>query len=975
MPGVRRRALLVRLLVDVNRVLSVERLIADLWEGDPPRAAAATLQSHISHVRKVVGPGKVLNRSGGYVFSLGDGRLDVIDFEADLRAGRTLVAAGRPSEALPVLQRALGHWRGPALADVAQAEWSRPEMVRLEEMRLDAVDLGLEARLAAGQTAEVVALAEAAVAEHPLRENFWAHLIAALYRQGRQADALEAFQRLRRGLVDNLGLEPSARLVELESAVLRHQPALDTPVPTPFHPGIVAIGPADAMAIETLSPPARLVASQSIDAVAVAVADADAGAGRPSPPAGPADQGGSPPEGSNGEHRSPLEGLTLEAVAAWIAASVHGSVEPDHSLSPDTTARRVLATAATIGEAFVVPFLTQVSELPEPVILDVLDWGRHAGVVYEAGPDRFEFVSPIIFRAFHDQPGPTRRAAVHRRAARLLAAGASKLGPATVEPVAHRRVGGDQTERHRTASTAMAEARHWAAGGRPDDLADILRSFRCGVQQAVDELGPIRTASWLQDMLDVIDLERGPQDPVTEPLLLAFASASRASIAEDNWDPARDASEADWVADDGTLLLDALLTSNRSLIGTAPAAPEMLAVADRAMTRLSQERPATGARRLALLANELAWTNVLEDRLLVGRHAVELARGAGPSAFVTVAALVCSAVAVPSTIAWRLDLTAESVAVAAQSGDPRLRFFAAFVRLQCVIEAGEGEETDRLLELLENLAGEQDKPLYAWAATMGRAWRQVITGDLEAAGRSIIEFRNLGTSLGRAETAVACYRLRMAMAGHAGAADGHRDDGRPWSPSLLPLERLRCFAASREVDQGNYEAGIHLLQEEAKNQFSTPPTADWLAAQLMWAEVTLRLRATGPASLLYQQLLPYASQLQTGPLTTSGGAVAEYLGALAGLLGRYHDADRHYGEATRLLRHFRAPFHLARVEVAWARLLDGHRELRRPEQARALLIDAIAIADRHGCHGVGRAARRELLEHTLRNDALTGSGR
>jgi DNA-binding SARP family transcriptional activator len=106
-PGVRRRALLVRMLVDVNRVLSVERLIADLWEGDPPSAAHVTLQSHISHVRKLVGSDKVLNRSGGYVFSLGDGHLDVIDFEADLTAGRDMLAAGRSQEAVLVLGRAL----------------------------------------------------------------------------------------------------------------------------------------------------------------------------------------------------------------------------------------------------------------------------------------------------------------------------------------------------------------------------------------------------------------------------------------------------------------------------------------------------------------------------------------------------------------------------------------------------------------------------------------------------------------------------------------------------------------------------------------------------------------------------------------------------------------------------------------------------------------------------------------------------
>jgi predicted ATPase/DNA-binding SARP family transcriptional activator len=219
--GAVRRRLLARLLVSANRHVAVERLRDDLWDGDPPASAGSTLKSHVSLLRSSLGPGRISYRDGAYVLSVGPDELDVFLFEREVAAGRAMLRDGDANGAARTLGGALARWRGPALADVADTSWGEPEAVRLEEMRAATVEGWLASRLAIGETSEVVADAEAAIAAHPLREALWAKLITALYVSGRQADALRAYQRLRELLGEELGIVPSRELVLLEGAILR----------------------------------------------------------------------------------------------------------------------------------------------------------------------------------------------------------------------------------------------------------------------------------------------------------------------------------------------------------------------------------------------------------------------------------------------------------------------------------------------------------------------------------------------------------------------------------------------------------------------------------------------------------------------------------------------------------------------------------------------------------------------------------
>ena len=224
-----RRGLLVRLLMAANRPVEAGQLAEDLWNGRPPPGAASTLQSHISALRRIVGAARLVNRHGSYRLAVGADELDVARFEDLARRGNQAMSASPadPTRAAEALGAALECWRGAALADVADASWARGDITRLEELRAATLESWLQARLGLGDHVGVVGAAENALAADPLRERLWAQLMVALYRSGRQAEALRAYQRLRARLGEELGIEPTSELRALEDAILLQKPELD----------------------------------------------------------------------------------------------------------------------------------------------------------------------------------------------------------------------------------------------------------------------------------------------------------------------------------------------------------------------------------------------------------------------------------------------------------------------------------------------------------------------------------------------------------------------------------------------------------------------------------------------------------------------------------------------------------------------------------------------------------------------------
>jgi DNA-binding SARP family transcriptional activator/tetratricopeptide (TPR) repeat protein len=225
--GSRRKALLLRLLISANHPISDDRLLEDLWEGSPPTGASSTLASHVSLLRQVIGRDRIARRAGGYALVVDQWALDSTCFQREAEAGHRALGAGDARAACSLFSKALDRWSGPALLDVERMSWAQGERARLEELRLMSFESLVESRLILGEDHELVPTIEELVTEFPLRERFWGQLMTALYRAGRQADALRAYQRLRTMLGDELGLEPTVELVALESAILFQKPELD----------------------------------------------------------------------------------------------------------------------------------------------------------------------------------------------------------------------------------------------------------------------------------------------------------------------------------------------------------------------------------------------------------------------------------------------------------------------------------------------------------------------------------------------------------------------------------------------------------------------------------------------------------------------------------------------------------------------------------------------------------------------------
>jgi DNA-binding SARP family transcriptional activator len=226
----KRCAVLGVLLLNANEVVSTDRLIDEVWGERPPATAPKLVQGHISQLRRLLGDEDervLLTRAPGYVLRVGEGQVDSDRFAAALSRARSALAAGAAREAALTLREALGLWRGPPLAEFAFERFAQEEIGRLEELRVGALEERIEADLALGESGELVTELESLVARHPLRERLHGELMIALYRSGRQAEALAAYQAARKTLVDELGLEPGRELRELEQAILRQDTSLD----------------------------------------------------------------------------------------------------------------------------------------------------------------------------------------------------------------------------------------------------------------------------------------------------------------------------------------------------------------------------------------------------------------------------------------------------------------------------------------------------------------------------------------------------------------------------------------------------------------------------------------------------------------------------------------------------------------------------------------------------------------------------
>jgi WD40 repeat protein/DNA-binding SARP family transcriptional activator len=224
--GPKQRAVLAHLIMRANELVPAETLVDELWGEEPPENARNTIQAYVSHLRKALGRERIEWRAPGYVLRVDPPELDAARFDGLLRDAKKALPV-EPSVAIGVLEEALSLWRGPALAGLADQPSLLAEATRLEDLRLEAQEARVDGLLATGAHARAIADLEVLLAQHPLRESLWAGLMLALYRDGRQADALAAYQRARKTLANELGIDPSPELVRLQERMLRQDQGLD----------------------------------------------------------------------------------------------------------------------------------------------------------------------------------------------------------------------------------------------------------------------------------------------------------------------------------------------------------------------------------------------------------------------------------------------------------------------------------------------------------------------------------------------------------------------------------------------------------------------------------------------------------------------------------------------------------------------------------------------------------------------------
>jgi YVTN family beta-propeller protein len=297
--GAKQRAVLAVLVLNANRVVSTDQLIDALWGERAPEGAPHTLQVYVSQLRKSLrvpgspAPDTILVTQGrGYLLRVESEAIDLHRFERMAAEGRRALAAGEPDRAAERLREALGLWRGPALAELAYEAFAQPEIARIDDLRLSAVEDRIEADLAMGRHAELVGELQGLVDKHPLRERLRSHLMLALYRSGRQAEALQTYRDFRQTLSEELGIDPTPSLQNLERAILQQDPGLDqlkVHPAAPAEPGVVKPSPQRSRRTVLIGAGAAILV---LVMVASAVKLASSGSGAPHPSSVPADSVG-----------------------------------------------------------------------------------------------------------------------------------------------------------------------------------------------------------------------------------------------------------------------------------------------------------------------------------------------------------------------------------------------------------------------------------------------------------------------------------------------------------------------------------------------------------------------------------------------------------------------------------------------------------------------------------------------------------
>lgn len=504
--GPKPRRLLLALLVERGRPVADDRLVELLWGADRPARVAVSLQAYVSNLRAALRPDPevaLLRRSGGYLLQVPPGAVDVDTFEVDLATARTALAAGDAAGARTLLDEALATWRGPALPELEDDPLVRAEATRLDELHTHALEHRAEAALAMGDPVAAVAELQALVSRNPLRERLCELLMLALYRTGRQADALEQARALRDRLAEDLGVDPSPALSAMETAILRQDPALEA-APGRAEQARAIAGP--------VAPPADPVPSPTAE-LAAPIAPAEPG------PAQPAGRVEGPPLVGRDDALDRLDQAWADATAGrGSLVLIHGEAGIGKSRLAEALAEHAAASGGRVGWGRC--FETAGAPVLWPWV-QVLRAGLATGLA--PLPDDVALLGGLLPELGSTEPPPTGQDARFRmlQAITRTVVGATATAPAAADPT-----GTDP------ATLVIVEDLHWADQSSLDvleHLAPLLSTARCMVvathRDSTADLGPCLPGT-LARLARLTTVHHVPLGPLDRPALRRLAAAA-----------------------------------------------------------------------------------------------------------------------------------------------------------------------------------------------------------------------------------------------------------------------------------------------------------------------------------------------------------------------------------------------------------------------------------------------------------------
>jgi hypothetical protein len=628
-------------------------------------------------------------------------------------------------------------------------------------------------------------------------------------------------------------------------------------------------------------------------------------------------------------------------------------------------AREVLRAAAVVGPEFTVDVVAAISGVDENLCLVALERAAASRIAVEKGKERWRFIHALVRSTLYEELSLTRRGRRHREVAEMLEKGAEGLKSG---------LGRDP----------IALAHHWSRASGSDAPGRAFAWLEKAGDEAMARQAPDQAVVFYTDALDIAtDVDQpvlGGLDRVK--VVIALGRAQRFSGNAAYRATLFDAAELARRLKAPELMAEAALENNRGLYSVmGQEDSERVASVKAALVAVGDTDRTARAKLLAMLALESMWDGRYTYRRALSDEALSIARQLGdPATLFAVLIQRQNAIWDPDSLVERLENTAEAETLAEELADPVSRARAALQRLSPATESGNPALYRRCLKTVTELASEIGQPTYRWITLFSRSCHALLRGDDVEAEQLANKAQELGNTTGQPDAGSISYTLYPGIRWHQGRSGEVINVIARLASEAPSIAGFRAWLANMTLDSvPEHEPGDplteemgDLLTEEMKGRgFDVHHEYTSLTGLCLWAEVAARVKNLPAAEILYEILVPYSKQV-TFVGAFSAGAVGHYVGMLAAVLSHFDDADSYFDSALEIHKRIEAPFHTARTQLEWARMLltrNGPGDL---DTATQLLETARKLARLSGCALVEQRTKALLDRSPESGTASTG---